>query len=176
MLIVEWSHITDTEEIPPMGDELRYHLGNRNGPVKHASCSAWILLHQTLLANGLPVGNVAFTANGKPYFSESHIFFSISHSHGVCAVAIADHPVGVDVERIRTNYPPNMIERSLTDTERAIYDGGFTCLWSRKEAVAKMTGEGIIGYPRNIDTTTYTFDEKQIEWNGHKYWLIAVSD
>lgn len=176
MLILEWTPITETEVIPPMGDELRKHLENRKSAVKHTSCSAWILLHQTLLANGLPVGDVAFTANGKPYFSESHIFFSISHSHGVCAVAIADKPLGVDVEQIRTNYPPNMIERSLTDAEKAVYDGDFTHIWCRKEAVAKMTGEGITEYPVTIDTTKYKFNEQQIEWNGQKYWLVAVAD
>ena len=176
MLIVEWAPIMETEVIPPMGDELRKHLKNRKSAVKHASCSAWNLLYQTLLANGFPVGDVAFTANGKPYFQHSDIHFSISHSHAVCAMAIADHPVGIDVEVMKKTYPPHLIERSLTDAEKVVYDGDFTHIWCRKEAVAKMTGEGISGYPVNIDTTNYTFDEKQIEWNGQKYWLVAVAD
>jgi len=176
MLIVEWSHITETEEIPPMGDELRNHLGNCKGPVKYASCSAWNLLYQTMQENGLPIGDVTFTATGKPYFINSNIHFSLSHSHGLCAVAVADRQVGVDVEIIKSSYPPHLIERSLSENEESVYDGHFTHLWCRKEALAKMTGKGITGYPRNIDTTNYTFDEKQIEWNDQKYWLVAVAD
>ena len=95
MLIVEWSHITETEEIPPMGDELRNHLRNRKGQVKYASCSAWNLLHQTMLSNGLPVSTISITDAGKPYLLDSSIHISLSHSHGVCAVAVADRPVGV---------------------------------------------------------------------------------
>lgn len=176
MLIVEWKPITGTDEIPPLGTDLTAHLTNLHGSVKHASCSAWNLLYETLLANGLPAGDISFTVTGKPYFQDSDIHFSISHSHAVCAMAIADHPVGVDVEVIKKTYPPHLIERSLTDAEKAVYDGDFTHIWCRKEAVAKMTGEGITGYPVNIDTTNYTFDEKQIEWNGQKYWLVAVAD
>ena len=126
--------------------------------------------------NGLPIGDVTFTDTGKPYLLDSSIYFSLSHSHGICAVAISDHLVGVDVEIIKTSYPPHLIERSLTDAEKAVYDGDFTHIWCRKEAVAKMTGEGITEYPVTIDTTKYKFNEQQIEWNGQKYWLVAVAD
>lgn len=174
MLIVEWAPITETEVIPLMGDELKKHLENRKGFVKHASFSAWNLLYDTLFANGLPVENVAFTATGKPYFINSNIHFSLSHSHGLCAVAVADRQVGVDVEIIKSSYPLHLIERSLSENEEPVYDGDFTHLWCRKEAVAKMTGEGITGYPNNIDTTEYKFIEQQIEHTGQKYWLVAV--
>lgn len=176
MMIINWAPITETETIPPLGTVLSTHLGGLHGIVKYASYSVWNLLYQTIQENGLPIGDVTFTDTGKPYLLDSSIYFSLSHSHGICAVAISDHLVGVDVEIIKTSYPPHLIERSLTDAEKAVYDGDFTLIWCRKEAVAKMTGEGISGYPVNIDTTNYTFDEKQIEWNGQKYWLVAVAD
>ena len=174
MLIVEWRPVTETDEIPLFGEELKRHLENRKGAVKHASCSAWNLLFQTLQENELRVSMVSFTDAGKPYFPESHLFFSISHSHGICAVAVADRPVGVDVEIIKTSYAPHLIERSLTENEKAAYDGDFTRLWCRKEAVAKMTGDGINGYPVNIDMTRYEFNERQLEWGKQKYWLVAT--
>ena len=176
MLIIDWRPITETDEIPSFGEELKRRLENRNYAVKNASCSVWNLLYETLLANDLPIGDVTFTDTGKPYFLNANFYFSISHSHGLCAVAVADKPVGVDVEIIKTTYPPHLVERSLTDDEKAIYDGDFTRIWCRKEAVAKMTGEGITGYPVKIDTSTYTFHEQQIERNGQKYWLVVVSD
>ena len=174
MLILEWARITETEKIPPFGEELERRLKSRNGAVKHASCSAWSLLNQTLLSNGLPVSTISITDTGKPYFPDSDMFFSLSHSHGVCAVAVADRPVGVDVEMLKMSYNPHLVERSLSENEKAVYDGDFTRFWCRKEAVAKMTGEGITGYPNNIDTTEYQFNEQLLEYGGQKYWLVAV--
>lgn len=172
MLNIEWVPVTKTEEIPPMGDKLKEHLAHLKGSAKHASCSAWNLLYNTLLSNGLSIGDVAFTPIGKPYFPESDVYFSISHSRGVCAVAVSDHIVGVDVEIIKATYPPHLIEQSLS--EREIFDGDFTRIWCRKEAVAKMTGAGISGYPWNIETTEYEFAEQQIEYGGQKYWVTST--
>lgn len=174
MLIVKWTPITETEEIPPFGKALVVHLEKKKGAVKYASCSAWCLLYRLLHMEGLPVCTVSFTDTGKPYFVDSSIHFSLSHSKGVCVVAISDQPVGVDVEVIKDSYNPHLIERSLNENETAVFDGDFTRIWCRKEAVAKMTGEGIIGYPNDIDTTGYEFEEQQIEYDGLKYWLVAV--
>lgn len=175
MLITEWKSISETNEIPPLGFELENHLSRLNDTVKYASCSAWNLFYRSLLENNLPISIVSFTDTGKPYFIDSDIHFSLSHSKGVCAVAVSDQPVGVDVEVIKDSYNPHLIERSLTEQEKDVFDGDFTRIWCRKEAVAKMTGEGITGYPDNIDTTTYTFHEQQIKWNGKKYWLAATT-
>ncbi len=174
MLIVAWTPITKTVEIPPMGDELKSHLEARKGAAKHASYSAWNLLYRTVLENGLPESTVSFTDTGKPYFSDSDVFFSLSHSHGICAVALADRPVGVDMEMVKESYNLHLIERSLAESEKSLFDGDFTRIWCRKEAIAKMKGEGITGYPNSIDTTQYEFNELKIVYEGMKYWLVVV--
>ena len=174
MLIVEWTPVTETEIIPPLGDELISHLEQYHGAVKFDSCSAWSLLYKALRKNNLTISTVAFTENGKPCFTDPSLHFSISHSHGLCAVAVADRPVGVDIEICKKSYKPNLIERSLCDAEKQVFDGDFTRIWCRKEAMAKMTGEGITGYPFDIDTTKYEFQEKLINYDGKNYWLVAV--
>lgn len=174
MQIIEWAPITETEKIPPLGKELKKHLANKKNTVKQTSCSAWNLLFQILHEAGIPKLTVAFTDTGKPYFVDSDIHFSLSHSKGVCAVAVSDHPIGVDVEVIKDSYNPHLIERSLNEKEKAAFDGDFTRIWCRKEAVAKMTGEGITRYPNYIDTTGYMFEERKIEYDGLKYWLVTV--
>ena len=175
MLIVDWTPITESIIIPSFGRELTDHLEDKNGTVKKVSCSAWNLLYMLLVNNGYRPGVVAFTETGKPYFKDSDICFSISHSKTVCAAAVSDHPVGVDVEVIKKTYSLHLIERSLAESEKNSFDGDFTRLWCRKEAVAKMTGEGITGYPSHIDTIGYEFLEQQIEYDGLNYWLVAVS-
>lgn len=173
-MVIKWTGVTRIDAIPLFNVVLGDHLNNLHGIVKYASCSAWNLLFQTLSEKGLPISTVDFTDTGKPYFINSDIHFSLSHSKGVCAVAISDQPVGVDVEVIKDSYNPHLIKRSLNENETAAFDGDFTRIWCRKEAVAKMTGEGITGYPNDIDTTGYMFEERQIEYGGLKYWLVAV--
>ena len=175
MIIVKWVPITETEWIPPFGEELRCHLEDYKGMVKYASCSAWRLLYNILLDNNLGRGTVVFEKNGKPQFSDISIYFSLSHSRDICAVAVSDQPVGVDVEQCREKHNNHLIERSLTEDEMRFFDGDFTRIWSRKEALAKMTGQGIMGYPNDIDTMAYDFYEQRIEYNQREYWLIATN-
>ncbi len=175
MLIVVWAPITETAELPPLGAALEAHLAGRKGRARLASCSAWALLRQTLLENDLPISEVAFTDRGKPYFLSGGLCFSLSHSHSLCAVAVSDDPVGVDVERCREFTREHMIERSLHPSERGSFDGDFTRLWCRKEAAAKLTGEGIVGFPNGIDTTQYSYAEQQIPYDGETYWLTATT-
>ncbi|MBQ6240521.1 MAG: 4'-phosphopantetheinyl transferase superfamily protein [Firmicutes bacterium] len=183
MLIVKWAPIAETTWDPSFDPVLAEHIGAyRNPKVRRASLSAWELLYRMLEENGLrgqnnpPLLQVAFEENGKPYFVENPVYFSISHSHGVCAAAVADRPVGVDVERIRDSYNPRLVERSLTDAEKKAYEGDFTRIWSRKEAVGKMTGKGITGYPNGIETGAYSFREERIEADGEAYWVVACCE
>lgn len=176
MLFIDWKPITETDSIPPFGEELAAHINSHKGKVRQASCSAWTLLYQMLIHMNIPPCHVAFSETGKPYFTDTDICFSISHSKDVCAVAVADRQVGVDVEVIKDNYKPHLIERTLTEHEKKEFDGDFTRMWCRKEALVKMSGEGIKSYPFNIDTTGNCFREKQIEYNGSKYWIVSTLD
>ncbi len=174
MLIVKWAPIVETAWEPSFDPVLADHIGAyRNPKVRRASLSAWKLLYQALAENGLEAGEVAFENCGKPHFVGNPVYFSIAHSRGVCAAAVSDQPVGVDVERIRDSYNPHMVERSLSEREKERYDGDFTRIWCRKESLAKMTGRGIVGYPNGIDTTEYKFWEEIITCGGESYWLAT---
>lgn len=177
MIVVKWAPIQETEWIPPFGQELEEHINAyQNLRVRYASCSAWGLLYRILTEQGLGSGIVSFQKYGKPVFKDSDLFFSISHSRKICGAAISDHPVGVDVELCRDHYKQSMIERSLSERERASFDGDFTRLWCRKESQAKMTGSGLLGYPNNIDTSgsEIEFWEEKIAFKGENYWLVAA--
>lgn len=174
MILIDWEPINENEDIPPFGEELAAHICSYKGAVRQASSSAWNLLYRMLISMDIMPGHVSFTEKGKPYFPDSDICFSISHSADICVVAVADRQVGVDVEAIRDNYKPHLIRRTLTASEMEAFDGDFTRMWCRKEALVKMSGEGIQSYPFNIDTTEKYFQEKKIEYNGTKYWIAAV--
>lgn len=177
MLIIEWACINEIEALPPFGNALASHICAYKGTVKKASCSAWNLLYKALEDNALPVEQyVSFSRTGKPYFVNSTIYFSISHSKEVCAVAIANKPIGVDIEMFCNSYKPKLIDRSLTDAERKEFDGDFTRVWCRKEAVSKISGKGIVGYPIDINTVDYQYVERIVHFNEKQYWLVAAMD
>ena len=90
---------------------------------------------------------------GKPTLEGERLQFNLSHSGALALIAVAQgRQVGVDVECLRPiNDLAAVTERICTPGERAALDavappnrdGAFLELWTRKEALAKMTGEGV---------------------------------
>jgi 4'-phosphopantetheinyl transferase len=91
--------------------------------------------------------------HGKPYVATpvSPLRFSLSHSHGLAAVAVLQGAeIGVDIERVgpRAGTEP---EDALSPRERAVLsalagserqDAFYRC-WTRKEALLKAHGGGL---------------------------------
>ena len=113
--------------------------------------AVWLLLREALRTEfGLAdAPEVAVAEHGKPYFpSRPDIFFSLSHCATGVACAVGTRPVGVDIERIR---PFNemlaayVLNEEELDTVRRAADPAltFTILWTRKECLLKLTGEGL---------------------------------
>ena len=104
--------------------------------------------------------------------------FSISHCKNAIAVVLSDRPVGVDVESFRHAEEP-LLKRTMNPEEQAEVRNAadpaeaFTCLWTRKEAVLKLCGTGLVddlhsvllpnpGLPVTLRTTVDR--EKQYVW------------
>ncbi len=87
---------------------------------------------------------------GKPFLSGG-CDFSISHCRSALAVGVADEggQIGVDIESVRA-LRRELVERTMNREEQdyifsaAQPELAFTALWTKKEAVLKMHGTGII--------------------------------
>lgn len=80
------------------------------------------------------------TEQGKPYFpTRPEIFFSMSHSENELLCALADSPVGCDIQR-RRELRPGFIEKLTTQRERQDFE--FFELWTLRESFFKMNGWG----------------------------------
>ena len=124
---------------------------------KHAfgqyACLKSYLLLQDLLREHYGIeGDLVFSYNehGKPMLKEvSNIHFSISHCKEAIAVAVADRPVGIDVETLRVPSEA-LVEKVMDKGEKLRFDISdtpedfFTALWTAKEAVMKCRGTGIV--------------------------------
>ena len=84
---------------------------------------------------------LVFTQNehGKPAIKGADIYFNLAHSSNVSVCAVADRPVGVDVES-KYRVSDAVKKRCFTQNE---YDSAFYHIWTRKEAVSKAEGSGI---------------------------------
>jgi len=129
-------------------------------------------------------GEFGYTDYGKPFMlnrSGSRIEgvdFSISHCKNAIAVVLSDRPVGVDVESFR-HAEEALLRRTMNPEEqgevRAAADPAeaFTRLWTRKEALLKLRGTGLVDdlhsvlipnseHPITLETTVNR--EKQYVW------------
>ncbi|MEU8778353.1 4'-phosphopantetheinyl transferase superfamily protein [Streptomyces sp. NPDC048606] len=90
--------------------------------------------------------------HGRPHLPGDPVHFSLSHSGDLVLVALAPVPVGVDVEAVRppapAAHPAGALHRAeqaellaLPHRERA---AAFARCWTRKEAVLKSTGRGLL--------------------------------
>lgn len=96
---------------------------------------------------------------GKPALAGGELEFNLSHSGTLAVLAVARSlPVGIDLEMRRETVD---LERGIRDRcsaregdwVRAAADpyDAWVRLWSRKEAVVKATGEGVLDQLASID-------------------------
>ena len=97
------------------------------------------------------------TDRGKPYFQDSSLHFSISHTRSHAFCALSEHNVGIDAEELDRNINLKLAEKILSPGEWARFDAAsdrrraLLTFWVLKEAAAKLSGEGLRGYPSHTD-------------------------
>lgn len=133
------------------------------------SICAGLLLEYGLQEQGLKGAELTFlkNADGKPYIAEyPKLFYNLSHSKEYVALVMDEHPVGVDVEGLRTGYQ-KLVKRFFAEDEMAALqenwsDQFFTKLWTKKESYLKATGFGM-RMPLNGFSTL----QEQVHVNGN---------
>ena len=87
--------------------------------------------------------------SGQPFCENFNIHLSLSHSGDYAACAVSDAPVGIDIQKI-VPYNRKTAEKVCSAPElSAIENSGDTAaefikLWTKKEAVLKKSGTGVI--------------------------------
>lgn len=114
--------------------------------------------------------NFSFTENNKPFYKDYH--FNVSHSGNFVVIVLSPLPVGVDIELIKANFDfeslvPECFNK--TEIEKIINATDFYTFWTRKEALLKATGEGLIDNLNSIDCS-----EEFVERFGSIYRLTSL--
>lgn len=128
----------------------------------------WLLLQQRLKEWN---GNFVFNEHDKPFMQNAlgerieGVDFSISHCKNAIAVVLSDRLVGVDVESFRHAEEP-LLKRTMNPEEQAEVRNAadpaeaFTRLWTRKEAVLKLRGTGLVD---NLHDVLTNIEDVQLE-------------
>lgn len=118
---------------------------------------------------------------GKPYIKDSNLYFSLSHSNGVIALAVSKEEIGLDIELIK-DVKDNLALKVMNEAEYNIYKGlskndkisYFYEVWTSKEAYVKKLGTALTLNPSNINIDTDVI-LKNINISDNQY-MIALTD
>ena len=147
-----------------------------NGTTGHEAGRALLArLYRKHAGEALPP--IAVTDRGKPYFAGSPWHFSITHTprHAFCALSL--RPIGIDAEELDRQINLKLAEKILSPEEKRQFDASphrhraLLTFWVLKEAAAKLSGEGLRGYPNRTNFTLT--DPRVTEING---CLLAVME
>ena len=115
---------------------------------------------------GRSLPQIALTPRGKPYFTDSDWHFSITHTRHYAFCALSRSPVGIDAEELDRDIDLRLADKMLSPTEFAQYEKAedkrlaLLTFWVLKEAQAKLTGEGLHGYPDK--NTNFSLEDSRV--------------
>lgn len=110
---------------------------------------------------------LAYTADGKPFLQNFEGAISITHTktHAFCAILDERGEIGLDAEsfgRISPDRLQALSDRWFTEAEKEAFhqaqsEERFLEIWTRKEALVKLTGDGMRALHRT-DTQDESLD------------------
>ena len=108
---------------------------------------------------------IVISPRGKPYFADSPWHFSISHTRKHAFCVLDRENIAIDAEELDRRVNPRLGERILSPREKAQLDAAadktraLLTFWVLKEAAAKLSGEGLRGFPNHTD---FSLDDPRV--------------
>lgn len=118
----------------------------------------------------------------QPTF-ENPIQFNVSHSNGLIVIAFqkSDFEIGIDIEKIKQPFDYQGIVDNFFTKKEQLYirsEIDFFELWTRKEALLKITGVGLTNDLTHIDISENGVisdlnDERFLPFLNNNYYMIS---
>ena len=150
----DMTQVTEAEvqRLLPLVDEQRRDEALR---YKHlfgqfACLKSWLMLKELLAPLDIHDLKMDYNEHGKPFLvNHPEVHFNLSHCKDGIAVVVDSSPVGIDIESFRKGNLA-LINRTMNPIEAEwILSSSdpietFTQYWTKKEAVVKLRGTGIV--------------------------------
>ncbi|MBQ2967332.1 MAG: 4'-phosphopantetheinyl transferase superfamily protein [Clostridia bacterium] len=129
---------------------------------------------------------ISETEKGKPFVLDFPLYFSISHSGDMVAVAISDTEIGIDIQKCRP-VSVNLVKRVCKANELSYVLGKmpekeplsdvqmerFFEIWTAKEAYFKCIGTGITRFQR-VDTFSKELEKEKIKIGDYILHTVTI--
>lgn len=108
---------------------------------------------------------IVITPRGKPFFADSPWHFSISHTRKHAFCVLDRENIAIDAEELDRPVNPRLAERILSPREKEQFEAAadktraLLTFWVLKEAAAKLSGEGLRGFPNH---TGFSLDDPRV--------------
>ncbi len=149
----------------------------RQSEDKLLALGATLLLGGLLEKHGLNEAEMVYASSehGKPYFKNSSLKFSLSHSGKYCAAALSGKEVGIDIQQIK-DINLKIGERFFTKEEygRIKSADDFFRIWTLKESFVKATGKGL-STPLSSFCVKNPESKPFVDYDGKKYRFTEKS-
>ena len=115
--------------------------------------------------------------NNKPFLKQNPLHFNISHDRNAFAIAVSEYtPVGIDIEKIKHDLEYSSLLNSVFTSQEisSVRDNPvvareiFFLLWTRKEALLKAMGTGIIDDLNKIDVSGMANEVRKVNLDNLK--------
>ncbi len=126
---------------------------------------------------------LSYTKYHKPVMDG--IYFNLSHSCSYVAFFVSDVPCGIDIEKIR-EHRQKLIPYAFSEKEAGLIhdDQDFFLFWTRKEALSKASGLGLIGndiksvpsLEGNVSYQEETYQVKSLVIHGYAVSIALKTD
>lgn len=146
-----------------------------------ACLKSWLMLKELLKPLGISNMEMSQNEHGKPYLTKHpEVHFNLSHCKNGIAVAVDFSPVGIDIESFRKSNL-SLLQKTMNPAEaswiRASGDPveAFTQYWTKKEAVVKLRGTGLVDDLHHIlDGEGYRLNTNVNREKGYA-WSVAYT-
>ena len=136
------------------------YINQKKGIPRLERATGMLLLNDALLGRGIEDYRIDILPSGKPVLRGLPLHFSISHAKGLCAMALSDAPVGIDLQDTEAFDRIDLLRfatRFLAPDEYGVFLEEPTkeqlCrIWTRKEALAKLLGRPLSSSLRSLSS------------------------
>ena len=100
---------------------------------------------------------IGISPRGKPFFADSPWYFSISHTRKHAFCVLDRENIAIDAEELDRPVNLRLAERILSPREKEQFESAadktraLLTFWVLKEAAAKLSGEGLRGFPNHTN-------------------------
>ena len=177
--------IDDVSDAPILDAKRAEYIEKATDPrTRRERRAAWQLLLTGLKARGIDPEKIEITREECGRWTSPEVCFSLSHTRDAVAVAVADKPVGIDIEEIKERDITALSRRALTEREREELDMAppeesltrFYEIWCKKEAYFKTLGSDAF-VPNRVESAEAGAISRIVEIDGKRFAVaVAVGD